>query len=266
MASRDQNGTVAELIRKSCVHEPTLDIITLDGLHQQVWRVTDPDLSRQLTKAVSAEPLYLIDGHHRAAAAAQHLHGGEADGTDRPGDQWMLSTVFPANEMRNMAFHRVVTVTSPITLINELQSRFDLRPASSLPEVVNRDDDVMAVGCLDSHGRMSWFLLHLPTPNDDLNVVKKLDQSRLADEVLGPLLEIDEANPDGRLRYLPGLADEESLDHIQIAIEEVVFVMCPVRMDQLFQASDKGLVMPPKSTYFEPKVRSGLFVHFKERV
>ncbi|MDH3296212.1 MAG: DUF1015 family protein, partial [Acidimicrobiia bacterium] len=266
LASRDPGGTLSRLLAKSTRAEPALDFVTHDGLHQQVWPVTDADMTHQLTEVASAEPLYLIDGHHRAAAAAIHLHRDGDGGGARPGDHWILSTVFPANEMRNQAFHRVVKVDSPADLIALLHSRFDIRPIASLSEVSHRGDGVIAVGHSPTAGNVDWSLLWLPEPTRPLNVVEQLEPSRLAEVILGPLLTIDESNPQGRLRYVPGPATAAALDRLSIAPDEVVFAMRHVTMDELFRASDEGLVMPPKSTYFTPKVRSGLFLHFKDRV
>ncbi len=267
LASRDADGSLTELISKASSGEADLDFVTLDGLHQQIWRVTDQEIARQLTVATSAEPLYLIDGHHRAAAAALHIHrdGNDTAAPDRPGDNFMLSTIFPAGEMRNKAFHRVAKVGSTKEFVDNLSRRFEMQQAESLDDVADRDENVVGIGWSEN-GSMTWALFRLPPPAAILNVVERLDPSRLAENVLDPLLQIDESNPKGRLRYLPGLGDAEALAELKVDNDEVVFAMRPVSMDQLFAASDEGLTMPPKSTYFEPKVRSGLFLHFKERV
>jgi uncharacterized protein (DUF1015 family) len=261
----------SDALDKVVAGHPELDFVTRDGLHQQIWKVVGVELTKRFTTALSELPLYLIDGHHRAAAAASHRRG---DNGKSPGADWMLAAVFSASEMHNKAFHRIVAVDSYDELLTRMGEHFSLRRAAAAADVVSRSNLELAMGCRSETGRIDWYLIELPTehldriqsPPGPLTVVDGLDQSRLASHILGPIFQIDEADPQGRLRYQPGLSDEPAIEEMTIKQGEAVFIMRPVGMDELFEASDEGLVMPPKSTYFEPKVRSGLFVHFKDRI
>ncbi len=263
LASRDSERLLDAMI--GCTdHEPELDFVTADGLHQQVWAVPDDAAADRLQNVLSDGHLYLIDGHHRAAAAAWHQE--RSDHHRRPGDRWMLSTVFPAHQMFNKAFHRVIDPVSAERLRPLIESELSGRFVSSIEDVLDRRLSEIAVGFTDG-AAMRWGLIDLPLPSEaEATTVDRLDPSRLAASVLKPLLDIDESDPGGRLRYKPGLGTEEALTSLDLAPGEAVFIMNPVTMEELFEVADKDLVMPPKSTYFEPKVRSGLFLHFKDRV
>ncbi len=263
LASRDSERLL-DAMDGTTDHEPELDFVTTDGLHQQVWAVDDPDAAERLRAVLADGPLYLIDGHHRAAAAAWHQQ--RTDHRRRPGDQWMLSTVFPSHQMFNKAFHRVIAPSCATTLKSLIGGELAGRFVDSTADVVDRRLSEVAVGFAEGE-TLRWALVDLPLPaGETATVVDRLDTSRLAATVLGPLLDIDESDAGGRLRYLPGLSTATALAELDLADGEAIIIMNPVTMDELFDVADKDLVMPPKSTYFEPKVRSGLFIHFKERV
>lgn len=264
LATRESDRLL-DIMDRAIDHEPALDFVSDDQLHQQVWRVIDPGVAERLESVLADGPLYLIDGHHRAAAAAWHRERGEHR---RPGDAWMLSTVFPAHQVFNKAFHRVVDPASAARLQPLIGSEFAGRFVNSLDDVLDRRLSEVAIGFTNPDS-IRWALIDLPLPaGGSINTVDRLDMSRLAAGVLRPVLGIDEADPRGRLRYLPGLGTAQALArlHGELSPGEAVFVMNPVSMDDLFEVADHDLVMPPKSTYFEPKVRSGLFVHFKDRI
>ncbi|MDH3302295.1 MAG: DUF1015 family protein [Acidimicrobiia bacterium] len=265
LATRESDRLL-DVTDRAIEHEPALDFIADDELHQQVWRVTDPEVSEHLGSVLADGDLYLIDGHHRAAAAARHRE--HDDHQRRPGDDWMLSAVFPAHQMFNKAFHRVVDPASAARLQPLIGSGFAGRFLDSVNDVVDRRLSELAIGFANADS-IRWAVIDLPLPaGPSVTTVDRLDMSRLAAGVLGPVLDIDEADPRGRLRYLPGLGTAQALTalHDELSAGEAVLVMNPVSMEDLFEVSDHGLVLPPKSTYFEPKVRSGLFVHFKDRV
>ena len=265
LAHRD-SVTLQETLQRVVAADPKLDFVSRDKLRQQVWAVEDPAVRDRLEQHLGTGPLYIIDGHHRAAAAAWHRHDKSAGRSRRPGDDWMLAVIFPGNEMRNKAFHRVLDAEATSILRDRLSSWFPCREAS-IEQVVARRPGELAAGLAADDGHLDWLIIEIPEdPTGNPTVVDRLEPSRLADAILGPLLGLDESNPRGHLRYLPGTDDAAALSAVEISPGEAVFVMSPVSLDDLFAASDEGLVMPPKSTYFEPKVRSGLFVHFKDRI
>ena len=227
-----------------------------DDLRQTLWRLPGEDAPAAVA-ALADQPLYLIDGHHRAAAASTDRRA------HRSPDHRMLSVLFPFHQLRNQAFHRVLTGVDAGSLLDGLGRRFDLRPASSVAEVVDRPEGwtAMAVG----GPSVRWWLVELPPPAPlDWSVVD-IDPIRLGQHVLAPLLGIQEPTPRPpvvlptrpgrrpRPRRSSGLADGQ-----------IEFWMRPVPLTTLLDMVDRGQVMPPKSTYFEPKVRSGLFVRLTD--
>ncbi len=238
---------------------PMLDFSDDSGLRQQVWQIDNPDHIAELDGAFDDRPLYLIDGHHRAAAASAD-HAAHRD-VDR-NEHLMLATVFPHEELRSHAFHRVLTAVDPEAIERAVVSRFSTRPAADTAAVDARTDREIALELPgdDPDGPPRWLLIDVPIDEDDKIGLSNIDPVRLSTHVLGPLLDIDESGSDPRISYRPGAADWDEIATIRPRQGEVLFLMRAISTATLLAVSDAGLVMPPKSTYFQPKVRSGLFV------
>ncbi|MEM9561116.1 MAG: DUF1015 family protein [Actinomycetota bacterium] len=237
--------------RVTTTTDPFIDL--LDGdLRQSIWSVPDPRDVDAVCAALAPEHLYLIDGHHRAAAASAHQRLAGTTG------HLMLSVLFPFAELRNLAFHRIVAPVDGDRLLQDLGSRFATVPATPA-EVVDRADGWigLAVGGSETH----WHLVELPPPPGwELDI----DPVRLAQHVLHPLFGIDESVGDPRLVHQPGPGDLDAVTGLQLGPGQVAFLMRPVPGDVLLHVADRGGTMPPKSTYFVPKVRSGLFVRLTD--
>jgi uncharacterized protein (DUF1015 family) len=240
-----------ELIERVTTTEaPLIDIVD-EGLRQSLWPVTDQDVEAAVA-ALAPAPLYLIDGHHRAAAASADR---QANGPD---DHLMLSVLFPFAQLRNEAFHRVLDGIDPERLMERLTERFPVRPVTSMHEIATRPDGWVAVAVGGPAPR--WSLVQLPAPEPVDGHVLDIDPIRLGQHVLAPLLGIEEPQPDPRLTYRPGPADAATAAALRLRPDQLEFWMRPVPLQTVLAMADRGHVMPPKSTYFEPKVRSGLFV------
>jgi len=245
---------------------PALDFVTEDNLTQQVWVVTDPETIDKVRSALADEHLHVIDGHHRAAAAA-------APGSNLSDDsQWMLCALFPSDQLRNIAFHRCLSSVDTDALLSDLAERFAVRQATTLDEVNERADDELA---LFADGR--WYLVPIavPTPitaddtdlsdTNDLDnraqrALENLDSVRLQTEVLGPILDLQPGQASGHLDYISGAGDLDDLEQISETDRGAVWIMRPVPMDVFLLVSESSLTLPPKSTYFVPKARSGIFL------
>lgn len=247
----------SELLAANTIAEPTLDFVSNDGLRQQIW-IVHSDQNDALTAALANSTLYLTDGHHRAAAASQFRQRFDSDELRHDAD-WMLCAAFPADQIKNHAFHRIVAGYQPDEIMPLLEARFTVRPASS-GGFVDRQDSEIVVGTVGPDGERSWFFVDLPFGGTTEDPLADLDPVRLSRLALKPVLDIDESAPGSRLRYRSGPADAISVSEIKLADTETIFVMRPVPIEALVAAADKGLTMPPKSTYFEPKVRSGVFL------
>ncbi len=244
---------------------PLVDVTSDDGLRQRVWPVIDAQHISAIESELASQPLYLIDGHHRAAAASTYRSAQLGDAHDDTFD-WMLCAIFPLSHLRNKAFHRVLHgIDDAAELRVQLKELFASRSVASPSEASHRGPSEIVVRLPDDDG---WLLIDIPlveTADDAATIIANLDTVRLATRLLGPEFDVDEAQPDGRLTYQPGFADASSLAAIVPEADEAIFIMRPVQMSELVAASDAGLVMPPKSTYFEPKVRSGIFLHRNRR-
>ena len=235
---------------------PELDFTSPDGLRQQVWRVDEPEVIRAVQDAMAGMPLYVIDGHHRSAAAAAHRRAHP----DSEAARWLFGAVFAADELRNEPFHRVVHGIDPDELVALVGRRFPLRPVAPgkvTAEVAGRRPEEVA---LLTGGR--WYLVDLgplPGPGEG-DVLAGLDVVRLEERVLGPLLGITTGSPAGRIAYRVADALQGGLDVWRTDPDEALWLMRPVPMDAVLDAADAGLAMPPKSTFFQPKARSGVFL------
>ncbi len=250
LAFRSVPAVEAVIERVTSSTAPFIDLVD-DDLHQSLWSIPDDDTTSICT-ALAPEHLYLIDGHHRAAAASAHQR---MTGTT---DQLMLSVLFPFRELRNLAFHRLVQPVDSDELLAGLGRRFTVQPAASVAEVIDRPAGWVALAVGGETTR--WYLIDLPPPGRELDI----DPVRLAQHVLDPVLGIDESTGDPRLVHQPGPSDAEAAAALELEPDQVAFWMRPVPGDLLLHVADRGGTMPPKSTYFVPKVRSGLFVRLTD--
>lgn len=247
---------VSVMTRLTSETEPLLDIVDGD-LRQTLWVVTDPADADTARRALGDQDLYLIDGHHRAAAAATHRRLTGDDG------HLMLSVVFPFDELRSETFHRILRPVDTDLLVAELSERFPVERAHSVDAVMNRDPDTiaLAVGGDDT----SWYLVELPPPVAEIGgVTLDIDPVRLRQHILQPLFGIDESGADPRLVHRPGPDDAKAVARLRLKQGQAAFWMRPVPAEVLLNVADRGGTMPPKSTYFVPKVRSGLFVRLTD--
>lgn len=244
----------------TAAREPELDFTSADGLHQQVWRADEPELIRAVQDALADMPLYVIDGHHRSAAAAAHRRAHP----DSEAAHWLFGAVFAADELRNEPFHRVVHGIDPDELVALVGRTFPVRavaPDAVSAEVAGRRPEEVA---LLTGGR--WYLVDLgplPAPGETghgADVLAGLDVVRLEERVLRPLLGITTASPQGRISYRVADAGHGSLEVWRTDADEALWLMRPVPMDAVLDAADAGRAMPPKSTFFQPKARSGVFL------
>ncbi len=229
---------LAEVLSGAVTTDPLLDVTSADGLRQRVWALSDAD-SSIIAESLAAEALYIIDGHHRTGAAQSYMDLVDAEG---PG-AWLLAAVFPSDDMRNLSHHRVWS--GDLAVLRQRLDDLGSRPVAQGSFAECRDHETLIY--LDDH----WVAVTLPIDHA-APPVEQLEPARLRRQVLDVV--------GGEVAYRHG---EGTLDDLAARVAgegKVLFAMQPITMTELFTIADEGSFMPPKSTYFSPKARSGLFV------
>jgi len=238
---------------------PLYDFTAPDGVRHTVWQVPD---SRALARTFDPVPLaYVADGHHRSASAWRAGKELRAGNPSHRGDEeynWFLAVLFPSDQLRILPYNRVVrdlNGQTPARVLERLGGLGKLSPATDpVPER-------SGVFCVFLDGR--WQRLELdPAGINRSDPIASLDVSLLQDRVLSPILGIGDPRTDKRIDFVGGIRGTAELERrVRSGEMAIAFSLFPTTLDQLMAVSDAGHVMPPKSTWFEPKLRSGLFVH-----
>ncbi len=253
------NDLVEELTRQTPLYDFTAD----DSITHTVWAVTDPAVIKRLSKEFSSiDTLYVADGHHRSAAASRVRELRKAARVDHTGDEeynFFLTVIFPDHEMNVMAYNRAVmdlNGLAPEAFIARISERFDVTPADG--PIVPQERHVFGMYLLGK-----WYrLVAKEALVDESDAVERLDVSILQDNLLDPILGIDDPRTNQRIHFVGGSrGNEELVRLVDSGACKVAFSLHPTSLDELMTLADQDRIMPPKSTWFEPKLRSGLFVH-----
>lgn len=258
-----QNPELERIVRGAKESGPLYDFISEDDIRHQVWKIAaDSEWGQKIGEAFSMiGRVYIADGHHRAASAVQVALKRRREHPDHDGTEefnYFLSVLFPAKELRIFDYNRVVTGKNGLTskeLIDGIQRHFYIEESGSIVRPARKGE----IGMFD---RGRWYRL---TAHEDLytgDPVGDLDVSILQDKILAPLLGIGNPKTDPRLKFVGGIRGLEELVRLAGKDENrTAFAMYPTSMEELLAVADLGRLMPPKSTWFEPKLRSGLFIH-----
>jgi uncharacterized protein (DUF1015 family) len=237
---------------------PLFDFTAADGVRHTVWRVP-PDDVRPLVEAFAAIPfLYLADGHHRAASAqrARQRLRPQAAAPARLDADGLLAVAFPSDQVQILPYHRVVKDLAGHTaasFLEALRERVAVGPGGDTPAGPGH-----VAMYLD--GRWSAFTLAPAPPGT--SPAEALDVARLHDQVLAPVLRIGDVRVDTRIDFVGGIRGPCALAQlVDAGHAAVAFAMHPVGVGDLMAIADAGEIMPPKSTWFEPKLRDGLLSH-----
>ncbi len=249
--------TIDELVASETRAVPAFDFTAPDGIRHTVWRATDP---AAIEAAFGKVPVaYVADGHHRSASAARvgrERREANPHHTGKEDYNWFLCVLFPANQLRILPYNRLVYDLNGLSkedLTESLRSRFHLagqaQPVPASPGHVS----------VYFEGRwrgLSW------DPDPAATPVSCLDVSVLQERLLAPVLGVEDPRTSKRIDFVGGIRGTEELERrVDSGNAAVAFSMAPVTVDQLMDIADAGEIMPPKSTWFEPKLRSGLFIH-----
>jgi uncharacterized protein (DUF1015 family) len=268
------NGGLCALVREAASSQPLLSARGPNDTQHTVWRVSDPRRVASFTAAFDAlDALYIADGHHRSAAALRVAQArrdrarddaGAARGraSAHPADashEYFLAVAFPHDEMRILDYNRVVkdlNGLAPDALLARVRERFDVEPSGEPVEPAQPETFGLFVA-----GR--WYRLRIRpalVPRGD--PVASLDVSLLQERVLAPILGIGDPRTDTRIDFVGGVRGLDELERrVASGRDAAAFAMHPTRMEQLMAVADAGRLMPPKSTWFEPKLADGLLSH-----
>ena len=237
------------------------DFTAEDGVRHSVWRIANEDLKARLAQAFDEVPnTYIADGHHRAASAVKvglKRRGEDPGYTGAEEFNYFLSVLFPDDQLMIMDYNRVVKDLNGLTneqFLDAVSAAFETERAESRPFRPQRKGEFGMY--LDGQ----WYrLISRKAPTGD--PVADLDVSVLQDELLSPVLGIGDPRTDERIDFVGGIRGLGELERRCSLDMKVAFAMYPTSIGELFAVADAGLLMPPKSTWFEPKLRSGLFIH-----
>lgn len=253
---RDEAGVTA-LVNAKVKEKPLHDFTAPDGIQHTVWRVAGGE---EWIKAFGRVPLtYIADGHHRAASAARVARMRRERNPQHTGAEdynWFLCVLFPASELKILPYNRIVLDLNGLALddlLAKVKTIFGGVTESAAPTPT-------AIGQVSMYLAGKWYGLKLQA-DAKADPVSRLDVSILQDKLLAPVLGIEDVRTSKRIDFVGGIRGTGELVKRVDADGGVAFSMFPVTLNQLMDIADAGQIMPPKSTWFEPKLRSGLFIH-----
>ncbi len=258
---RAEDG-IARVVTRGTRNEPLFDFAADDGVHHSLWRVGGADRDALVAAFAGVSALYIADGHHRAASAAR----ARADIRDRGitrtslGDDadytTLLAVAFPHDQVQILPYNRVVrdlNGQSPEAFLEAVRRRFEIDAGPAVPA---------RRGEISMYLNGAWSTLRPRVPPNRSDATGALDVSVLQEQLLEPALGIRDVRTDARIDFVGGARGPSALERrVDEGEAAVAFSLYPVGVADLIAVSDAGAIMPPKSTWFEPKLRDGLLIH-----
>lgn len=253
---------ISEIIERIKKNAPVYDFTAEDGIKHRAWIIdSDEDINKLVELFKDVPNLYIADGHHRNASAAKVGLKRRAEKPDYTGDEefnYYLAVIFPSDQLKILDYNRVVKDLNGMTedeFIKKLSENFDIKEVSGRAKPEKQYDFGMYLN-------KKWYMLTAKENIRSKDAVKGLDVSILQDNVLIPILGIGDIRTDKRIDFVGGIRGLGELEkRVDSGEMTVAFAMYPTSIDQLMAIADENKIMPPKSTWFEPKLRSGLFIH-----
>ncbi|MEO5739224.1 MAG: DUF1015 family protein [Vicinamibacterales bacterium] len=248
------NAQVAELARRiRSTDEPIVDFKALDGVRHAIWQVGARFVPQFVEAFKAVDALYIADGHHRAASAAR------ARDAVRDSDEanFFLAVAFPSDQLRILPYNRVVRDLNGMTpehFLGAVARAFAMKSGPATP---------CEKGEVSIYVAGKWYTVYLESAGlPGTSVIDSLDGNVLQERLLKPLLDIQDVRTDKRIDFVGGAKGVQTLEQlVDSGRMAVAFSMYPVSIVELMDVSDAGEIMPPKSTWFEPKLRDGLLIH-----
>lgn len=255
----NEDGSKSDLFSQALKIEPVYDFVAEDGVQHILRKVEEPHLIKAFKNSFVNDDLYIADGHHRMAAAARlgkERRLNKKNYTDNDEFNWVLAVIFPHNQLKILPYNRAVKTEKSFSMdifMEKLGNNFEI-------EKVN-DGNPSKKGQFNMYLEGSWYSL-IPKFNTGDSQSERLDVSILQNSILSPLLNIDNPRTNKRIEFVGGIKGTRELEIIVDKNEySLAFSMYPTSIEELIAVSDSGEIMPPKSTWFEPKLRSGLVIH-----
>jgi len=253
MITFKDDATTKELIDETVNQEPLFNFEAPDGVVHQVWRAENTGDFVEAFKSIPK--LYIADGHHRCKSASRAASEKKKQNPGHTGDEeynFFPAVIFPMSDMNILAYNRTI-YNIPDGFLEKLKKKFTL--------VANASPTPTQKGEISIYIDGQWFGMQLPL-DDDPDSVEQLDVYRLQEYLLSPLLNITDPRRDENISFVGGIRGTGELERlVDEGKADMAISMYPTSIEELVNVSDEGKLMPPKSTWFEPKLRSGLLVH-----
>ncbi len=243
--------SIDDAVAEAMDGEPLFDFRAKDYVQHTIWKIADP--SAVVAAFEDIDNLYVADGHHRSAAASR-----AAQESTSPEAQNFLAVLFPMEDMEILPYNRAIKdlPAGPQKFLQQLEAR-----TGTLDETPLADPDEPGMVGVYLGKTFGWLQMTLPETTRE-GIADTLDVARLGEHILEPLLGITDARTDQNILFIGGIRGTDELERLVDSEEaDVAFAMYPTSPEDLLDVSDEGELMPPKSTWFEPKLRSGLLVH-----
>ena len=236
-------------------HAPVYDFTKYHGVTHRLWVVDDEATVAQMVALFAQVPaLYIADGHHRAASAVKVGLEKRAQGQESAESDYFLSIIFPEQELKILEYNRVINVTPPADFIDRLAKIFTIQPTSETKS--------QQKGEFKLYYQNQWYTLTLDESLRPTDAVEGLDVAVLQKYVIEDIFGIMDVRTDARIDFVGGIRGSEELAHlVDSGAFQVAFALYPTSMQDLLAVADDNQIMPPKSTWFEPKLLSGLLLH-----
>ncbi len=255
-----QHEIVDKILQQTTTSNPLMKTTADDGVIHTIWRMTDAQQQQQITDSFEQmTAIYIADGHHRSAAAlrvAKHYRAMATDNNTESAYDYFLSVIFPDNEMQILDYNRVITDLSGLSIAEfqqKVAENFDISPLSTPQKPTQAH-------CYSMYLQNQWYQLRLKPELIPADPVAKLDVSLLANYLLEPILNITDPRRDSRIDFVGGIRGLVALEK-RAGETGVAFALYPTQMQDLIAVADANQIMPPKSTWFEPKLADGLLSH-----
>lgn len=256
-----QVEVIKNIVNRTKQNEKLYGFTSPDGITHNVWIIDNETDIETIEKAFEGvNEIYIADGHHRSASAVKAGLNKRKENPGYTGDEefnYFLSVLFPDEELMILPYNRVVADICGMTdddFINRLSEKFDIEKSNTAVSPDKKGTFGMYMG-------NKWYKLTAKEGIVPDDVVGCLDVSVLQDNVLSPLLNIEDPRTDKRIKFVGGIRGISELERLVDGGMKVAFSMYPTSINELFAIADAGKLMPPKSTWFEPKLRSGIFIH-----